>query len=97
MIRSSLILLLPRGKRSGKSDVHHGVHLEALLLVFVRKVHLEVRSSESDELVIDPRGDGILAGLVDGDHKLIVAIELDENGKDLQVLNFQEVGDIRTL
>jgi hypothetical protein len=51
-----------------------------------RKVHLEVRSSEPNELVIDPRSDGILVGIIEWDDQLIVAVKLDENGEDIQVI-----------
>ena len=71
-------------KRFRKPDVHHGVRHQVFVLVLVVKVQLEKRSSESDKPVVDPGTDRILVGIFDWDYELIVAIELDEDGKDVE-------------
>ena len=84
LIRPPMIFLLSRGKRPRKSDVHYGVCLQAFRLVLVREGQGQVGSSEFHQAVIEPCGDRLVAGIVQGDQQLSVAIELDIDGKDFQ-------------
>ncbi len=68
-----MIFLFPRGKGPRKLDVHHGVRLQALRLVLVREGQSQVASSEFHQAVIKPRGDCLVAGIVQRNQQLSVA------------------------
>ena len=91
--RCALVFLFPCGIHLGKPDVHHNVSLQVFLLVLVVKLQLEKGLSESDQLVFDPLRDRILVGMVDRDNELIVAVELEEDRKDLEPVIHDRVFD----